>query len=74
MRVPRYVNTALQTFRAWQWRQNIDANVKASDVQNAMTAYWEQPDGHKFTPHGVTTASGAYASRATANDENQGIL
>lgn len=74
MRVPRKINTALQCFRAWQWRQNIDPNVKPSDIQNAFTAYWSEPNGHDFTQHKITIASGSFASRATANEPVQGMM
>lgn len=74
MRVPRYVNTALQSFNAWQHREVIDSVVKASDIQNAYSTLWKQPDGRRFTQYGVTITSGSYASAATANLGDKGIL
>lgn len=73
MRVPRKVNVAWQTFNAWQHRINIDPLAKPTSVQDAFTAQWEQSD-HDFTPHKVTVSSGSFASRATANQENEGVL
>lgn len=73
MRVPRPVNTALQTFNAWQHRKVVDEVVKASDIQNAFTTQWTDPD-RSFTPHKVTASSGDSASAVTANTPEKGLL
>lgn len=73
MRVPRKVNQALQCFNAWQHRKVIDDNVKASDIQNAFTTQWKDPN-RDFSPHTVTIPSGCYASAAEANERNYGLL
>ena len=73
MRVPRKINVSLQTFNAWQHRKVIDENVKASNVQNAYSVYWQDPNT-SFTPHTVTVTSGEYAAAATANDPVRGML
>ena len=73
MRVPRKVNTALQCFNAWSHRKNIDEVVKASDIQNAFTTQWHDPN-RDFTPHKVTITSPSYAGGASANNENKGLL
>lgn len=74
MRVPRKVNVGLQAFQAWQHRKVVDEVVKASDIQNAYTTLWTDPDGHQFTPHKVTDTSGSYASSVTANNPETGLL
>lgn len=74
MIVPRNVNVALQTFNAWQHRKVIDENSKVNSVQEAFSTLWTDPDGSSFTPHGITTTSGTYASAVTANKPSEGLL
>lgn len=73
MRVPRRVNVAWQTFNAWQHRNNIDKIVKASDIQNAFTTQWKNPN-RDFTPHKVTVSSPDWASGSQPLRENPGLL
>lgn len=74
MKVPRLVNVALQNFNAWQHRKVVDDNAKVNKVQQAFTTLWTDPDGSSFTPHGVTISSGDYASSATANKPDCGLI
>lgn len=74
MRVPRHVNVALQTFNAWQHRKVVDENVKASDIQNAYTTLWKDPDRDDFTPHKITMTSGAWSAGVEATSASKGLL
>lgn len=73
MIVSRHINVALQTFRAWQHRMVVDSVVKPSDIQNAYTAQWEDPD-RSFVPVKITDTSGLAASSVTANVAQRGLL
>lgn len=73
MRVPRKVNTNWLCFQAWSHRNNIDTQVKASKIQNAYTAYWEQPDRF-FVPETPTISSPNWSSSSNALRGSMGLV
>jgi hypothetical protein len=72
MRVPRNINTAWQTFNAWQHRKVIDEVVFSYPMDPLGIDYHSTPTS--FTPHKVTIFSGTFASAVSATKIPKGLL